>query len=40
MSDVPIERPRSNTTGLLPGSSTGRPIHQPRPVAALSASWP
>ena len=26
--------------GFEPGSSTGRPIHQPRPVAALSASWP
>ncbi len=37
---VPIERPCSNTTGFEPGHSTGRPIHQPRPVAALSASWP
>ena len=37
---VPIDRPCSNTRGLDPSSSTGRPTNQPRPVAALSASWP
>ena len=37
---LPIERPRSNSSGFEPGSSTGRPIHQPRPVAAFSASCP
>ena len=37
---VPSERPCWNSSGRLPGSSTGRPIHQPRPVAAASASLP